>query len=413
MCRVSVLSEMAKQNTLLIISQVYPPDPAAVGQQIADVAAAMVRRGWRVIVYTASRGYDDPSVRYPYRELLRGVHVRRLPLSSFGKNSIAVRLLAQLSFVAQAVMASLFINGLSRILVSTSPPFAGFGGTVISWVRRVPMVWWVMDINPDQLVATGRVGAKSFVVRCFDWMNRCTLRRASHVVVLDRFMRDRMLKKMDVSQKVHVTPPWAHDHVAGNVLHADNPFRSRYGLQDSFVVMYAGNHGEATPVEAMLEAARLLQADARIKFVFIGGGVRKALVDRFVERERPGSVLSLPYQPLKDIRFSLAAADVHLVSLAPEGVGVVHPCKLYGALACGRPVIAISPTESYATDILQHRSVGWICRGMRAEDIVATVATAAACSGEELQRLSANAKQLAATDFKSELLCDSVCNLLE
>jgi colanic acid biosynthesis glycosyl transferase WcaI len=402
-----------EQRTLLIISQVYPPDPAAVGQQIADVAAAMVRRGWRVIVYTASRGYDNPSVRYPYRELLQGVHVRRLPLSSFGKNSIAVRLLAQLSFMAQAVMAGIFIKRLSRVLVSTSPPFAGFGGTVISWIRRVPLVWWVMDINPDQLVATGRVSANSFVVRCFDWMNRCTLRRARHVVVLDRFMRDRILKKMDVSQKVHVIPPWAHDHVAGDVAHADNPFRRRYGLEGLFVVMYAGNHGEATPVEAMLEAARLLQADARIKFIFIGGGVRKPLVDRFVERERPGNVLSLPYQPLKDIRFSLAAADVHLVSLAPEGVGVVHPCKLYGALACGRPVIAISPTESYATDILQDASVGWVCREMHAEGIAATVGMAAACSGDELQRISANAKRLAATDFRSDLLCDSVCNLLE
>jgi hypothetical protein len=50
---------------------------------------------------------------------------------------------------------------------------------------------------------------------------------------------------------------------------------------------------------------------------------------------------------------------------------------------------------------------------MRAEDIAATVKMAAACSGDELQRFSVNAKQLAATDFNSKLLCDSVCNLLE
>ena len=101
------------------------------------------------------------------------------------------------------------------------------------------------------------------------------------------------------------------------------------------------------------------------------------------------------------------------MSVAPEGVGVVHPCKLYGALACGRPVITISPTESYATDILQDASVGWVCREMHAEGIAATVGMAAACSGDELQRISANAKRLAATDFRSDLLCDSVCNLLE
>jgi len=73
---------------LLIISQVYPPDPAAVGQQFGDVAEEMVRRGWQVQVWTAARGYEDPSVRYPRQELRSGVRVSRLPWSSFGKGSI-------------------------------------------------------------------------------------------------------------------------------------------------------------------------------------------------------------------------------------------------------------------------------------------------------------------------------------
>ena len=36
-------------RTLLVICQVYEPDPAAVGQQVADVAREMARRGWRVV----------------------------------------------------------------------------------------------------------------------------------------------------------------------------------------------------------------------------------------------------------------------------------------------------------------------------------------------------------------------------
>jgi len=55
------------QRHLLILSQTYPPDPAAVGQHIADVAARMVERGWKVTVYTSRRGYDDPTRRYPWR----------------------------------------------------------------------------------------------------------------------------------------------------------------------------------------------------------------------------------------------------------------------------------------------------------------------------------------------------------
>ncbi len=67
-------------KSFLIISQVYVPDPASVGQHIADAAAEMARRGYRVIVYASARGYDDPSKVYPRRETLNGVDVRRLPL---------------------------------------------------------------------------------------------------------------------------------------------------------------------------------------------------------------------------------------------------------------------------------------------------------------------------------------------
>ena len=74
-------------KTLLILSQVYPPDPTSVGQHIADVAVAMVKRGYRVVVITSARGYDDPSIKYPRRETVDGVEIRRLALSSFGKKS--------------------------------------------------------------------------------------------------------------------------------------------------------------------------------------------------------------------------------------------------------------------------------------------------------------------------------------
>jgi hypothetical protein len=169
-----------------VISQVYVPDPAAVGQYMADAAEEMARRGWSVVVYAASRGYDDPSARYASHETRHGVTIRRLPFSSFGKRSIAIRLVAQSIFLAQAFLRALCGPRPELILVSTSPPFAGFVGAVLAWTRRVPLVWWAMDINPDQMVVAGKLSPASPIARLFDWMNRVTLRRAAAVVALDR-----------------------------------------------------------------------------------------------------------------------------------------------------------------------------------------------------------------------------------
>jgi hypothetical protein len=63
---------------LLVISQVYVPDPASVGQHIADVSEAMAARGYEVRVFAASRGYDDSRQKYASVERRAGVDILRL-----------------------------------------------------------------------------------------------------------------------------------------------------------------------------------------------------------------------------------------------------------------------------------------------------------------------------------------------
>ena len=54
----------ANRGTILLLTQVYVPDPASVGQHMHDATSELVRRGWGVNVLAANRGYDDPSRKY-------------------------------------------------------------------------------------------------------------------------------------------------------------------------------------------------------------------------------------------------------------------------------------------------------------------------------------------------------------
>ena len=179
-------------RTVLVLSQVYVPDPAAVGQHVADVAAELARRGHHVRVFAASRGYEDPSVKYLSREVRDGVQVRRLAFSSFGKHSVALRLVAGMVFVLQCMLRGILVRRLGAVVVSTSPPMCSFAAVVIGAIRRVPVVYWVMDLNPDQMIALGKTAPTSVPARAFDFLNRLILRRARDVIVLDRFMADRL-----------------------------------------------------------------------------------------------------------------------------------------------------------------------------------------------------------------------------
>ena len=406
------LGENKSASTLLIITQVYVPDPASVGQHIADVAREMARRGWRVVVYTSARGYDDPSVRYPGREWLDGVDVRRLPLSSFGKRSIPVRLLAQACFMVQAIVRGLLTRDLGLVLVSTSPPFAGIGGAMLSGLRRVPLVWWVMDLNPDQMVVSGKLSSRSLLTKIFNGMNRVTLRRSRAVVVMDRFMRERVIAKLPVPEKIHVLPPWPHEDVLTRMPSRPNAFREEHGFGEAFVVMYSGNHGIQNPLETLLEAARLMEGQDDVLFVFIGGGAGKSAVDRRIA-EGASNIRSLPFQPLSTIGTSLSAADVHVVSLANEAVGVIHPCKIYGALAIGRPVLFFGPESSHVGEIFQAGDIGRVVAHGDTQAAVAAIRELQALGEVGRGTMGQRAAETVSASFSSVALLARFCDILD
>jgi colanic acid biosynthesis glycosyl transferase WcaI len=344
-----------ERKTIVIISQVYVPDPAATGQHLADVAEELVRRGNKVIVYTSSRGYDEPSIKYPLRETINGVLVRRVPLSSFGKSSILVRLAGGFSFVAQSVVRAIASRKIDAVLISTSPPLAPVAALTLGALRGAKVKYWVMDINPDQIVALGMASPTSTSVRAFDWLNRRILSRANNVVVLDRLMAARINAKVPVGARLSVLPPWPAEDPLDVVQHEENPFRREHVPPGKLVLMYSGNHGPSNPLTTILQAAKRLENDDRLLFMFVGGGVGKKEVDETTS----SNIVSLPYQPMAELRNSLSAADVHIVTVGDAVAGIVHPSKVYGAMAVGRPILLVGPPENHVADILAEHDIGW------------------------------------------------------
>lgn len=421
--------------TLLILSQVYVPDPASVGQHMADAAAEMSRRGWRVRVLTSASGYNDPSIKYKPFEIIDGVEVKRLPLSSFGKKSLPIRALAAFLFMAQTILHGVFTRGLSgpkgnsgAILVSTSPPMCIIAALIIRLARfgRAPIKFWVMDINPDQLISLGKIGPNSLPARLMNFFNRRILAASADVVVLDKFMAKTMNDKKNVADKMAILPPWPHEDSIEPIAHDDNPFRKAHNLGGNSgkrVIMYSGNHGIALPLETFLKAAIRFKDDPRVAFLFIGDGVRKKEVEAAIREHSLTNMLSLPYQPLSTLRFSLSAADAHLVSVGNESVGTIHPCKIYGAMAVARPIVLLAPNPCHVSDLVSgergqedretREPIGWhIPHGDidRAEQIIREIIEA---PPEKLAAMGRRARHVIETQLSKPHLCGQFCDVLE
>ena len=68
----------------------------------------------------------------------------------------------------------------------------------------------------------------------------------------------------------------------------------------------------------------------------------------------------LPYQPRERLGRTLAAADVHLISLREEVEGLIVPSKLYGIMAAGRPAVFVGPTGSEVARTLVEQECGFV-----------------------------------------------------
>jgi Glycosyltransferase len=108
-----------------------------------------------------------------------------------------------------------------------------------------------------------------------------------------------------------------------------------------------------------------------------------------VEAAAGTNIESLPYQPQEDLKYSLAAADVHLVTMGDSIRGIVHPSKVYGAMAVGRPILLVGPDENHVSDIIDEYHNGWHVRhgDMKgAERLLREIATLSAadleCDGQ-------------------------------
>jgi colanic acid biosynthesis glycosyl transferase WcaI len=343
----------------LLLNQTFYPDVVSTGQHLQEVALDLAGRGHEVTVVTSQRAYDHPEKRFPKREKWRGIRIYRVASTGFGKTAKWRRATDFASFMLCCTVRLAVLPRPDAILALTSPPLISFVGAWLAKWRRCRFFYWVMDFNPDEAVAAGWLRADSLLGKLLERMSRFSLRRATRIIALDRFMRDLIVAKGIPSEKVAVVPLWSHDNEVQFDEKGRERFRAAHGLTGKFVVMHAGNHSPCHPLDTLLEAARKLADDPSVVFCFVGGGSEF----RKIQETNPPlrNILCLPYQPLSQLSAALSAADLHVVVMGNPFVGLIHPCKIYNILRVEAPVLYIGPRPSHLSDVLDALKDHYLC----------------------------------------------------
>jgi len=354
---------------IVFLNRYFYPDHSATSEILSDLAFGLSSRGFPITVITSRLGYDHAERSVAAREVLHGVDVWRVWTSRWGRHRLIGRSLDYATFYLAAGWRLWRLARPGDIIVAkTDPPLLSVIAALIARLRRAALINWQQDIFPEiaeVLGIGGTIGQK--VLTFFRGSRNWSLRTAAMTVVPGERM-SKVLGGIGLApETIRVIPNWSDGKRITPIDPSQNSFRKKWGLEDCFVVGYAGNLGRAHEIETVLGAMKALNHRALsgdgiarlIKFLFLGGGALRPRLEEEAGKCGLTNVQFHPYQPRQQLAEVLSAADVHLVILNPAVEGLLVPSKIYAAAAAGRPAIFIGDARGEIARMLDVSGFGF------------------------------------------------------
>ena len=346
-------------SKLSVVTQFFPPDYAATGQLIEELVKHLGRQGLSIDVFTGQPGYAYQNQAAPKEESFGTVTVRRSNITKFSSKRLRGALLGGLLFAFRSLLhvATNYRPG-NLLLVTTAPPFLPVIGYLLNFFFRIPYITLVYDIHPDISVELGMISRNHPIVQIWTEINKQVWKKSKEIIVLSSNMKDRIVDHCpEVAHKITIIHSWADPDKIYPIAKEENWFAQKHNLVNKFTVLYSGNMGRCHDIDTMFDAALQLK-DEPIQFVCIGKGAKQESLKQKIQEHGLTNFLFLPYQDKKDLKYSLTACDLTLVSVSKGMEGLVAPSKVYGYLASGRPIAAICPKSTYINKMLSQGNCG-------------------------------------------------------
>jgi len=390
---------MLSTGRIVFVNRYFSPDESATSRMLSDLAFRLAQRDVNVSVVTSRQLYQDANAALPARETIRGVEVHRVRTATQGRSRLLGRALDYASFHLAAGSELLRILNRGDVVVAkTDPPLISVVSALAAAWHDAHLVNWLQDLFPEvaAVLAPDSVPKplQSMLLGVRDW----SLRAAVMNVSLSEGMKSRLTGRGVEPDRVTVVPNWANVEEVVPMPAQLSKTRRRLGLQGSFVVGYSGNLGRAHEFDTLLGAARLLQSDPDIAFLITGGGAKAAALQQSTQHAGLTNTFFQDYQPPEMLSDSMAAADIHFVSLLPSLEGLIVPSKIYGILAAGRPALFVGDPNGDVARTIQQFECG----------IVVAVGDSA-CLARELRALRDNPDRVEAMGRRARANALSYC----
>ncbi|MFZ9546083.1 MAG: glycosyltransferase family 4 protein [Ilumatobacteraceae bacterium] len=388
----------SKKLRLIVLCPHFEPDMAPTGVVMTRIVHELAARGHELHVVTSLPWYRKHQVETGWAGALWrvektnwGTISRVQPFAGQTKSNLLRRAIGFILFSyfvgVRALFAGRFWRRVDGVLAMSPPLTLGLIGWHTKLFRGGKLVFNIQDVFPDAAVETGAISNQR-VIAAASWLERISYQRSDSVVLLSDDLANNVQRKLDQKfhKRIKVIPNFVDTQAIVPTSRLTN-YRRELGIDESLVVMYAGNVGFSQSLELMIEAARVLPD---VVFVINGEGAARKSLEAKAQTLR--NVKFGDYQDASRLSEVLATGDLHVVPLR-RGLGSVSvPSKTYSILAAGRPICAAIDSDTEVPRILAAANAG-VCVEPDNQEAFVSAITAMISDRKSLEEMGASGRK--------------------
>ncbi len=342
----------------------YIPETNPSANRVSERARLWVQKGHRVTVITSFPNFPKGKVFDGYknrffgaREEIEGVEVVRVWTFIAPNKGRVFRVIDFLSYMFSAFFTFMFRIEKPDVVACTSPQFfCAVAAGVGSFLRRVPFVMEVSDLWPDAVAQLGVVKNRKLLAPFF-WIERRLYAHASGIILLTEAYRRNLLARNVDDRKIAIIRNGADQRMVKDIP-TDIELKNELGLNDKFVIGYAGTLGIAQNLMNAVEGMEKLERDGynQVALLIIGAGAEAEALQAKIKTM--SNVVFVDAIPRSEMSRYLSVCDVSLSHLKDSASNeTVIPSKVFEAMGIGKPVMLVSPNGEGA-QILKALEIG-------------------------------------------------------
>ena len=330
---------------ILLLNQAFvaPDEPGHTRH--FEMAKFLHARGHELVIVASDLNYQTGQRTIARKgifaeQVIEGVRIMRAYIYPALHRSYFWRIISFFSFMFSSVWTALWVRDVDLVMGTTPPIFQAVSAWVVAWMRRKPFLLEVRDLWPEFGVSMG-VLTNPLLIALGRWLEKFLYARATHILVNSPAYKEYMIGK-GIPEKKITYIAYGTDVDMFNPQVDGSSIRSELGLENKFVVLYAGALGQANDIDTILRAAGRLNSEDKIRFVLFGDGKERPRLQSEAERMKLSNVIFAGVRAKKDMPLVVASADVCLAILQDIPMfRTTYPNKVFDYMAAGRATVLV------------------------------------------------------------------------